>query len=124
MKQLYFGLNFVLFCTMIFIKLLTCKTNFRNVSVAGWVTSCGAKYKRGALVARNVYHAAFLPKFGKIETVFLVQRFIYFEVSLYNTVQLNEILRSHEVTESLYIVELKSSFSDEKNISGEIRDTL
>ena len=98
--------------------------NFRSVSVAGWVTSCGTKYERGALVARNVYHATFLPKFGKIETVFLVQRFIYFEVSLYNTVQLNEILRSHEATESLYIVELKSSFSDEKNISGEIRDTL
>ena len=98
--------------------------NFRGVSVAGWVTSCGKKCKRGALVACNVYHATFLPKFGEIETVFLDQLFIYFEVSLYNTVQLNEILQSYEITESLYIVELKSSFSHEKNISGEIGDTL
>ena len=73
----------------------------RSVYVASWVTSYGTKYKRGAIVAYDVYHATFLPKFGKIETVFLIHGFIYLEVFLHNTVQLNEMLQGYEITESL-----------------------
>lgn len=48
----------------------------RSVYVAHWVTSHGTKYTRGALVADDVDHETFLPKFGKIKTVFLIHGFI------------------------------------------------
>ena len=72
----------------------------RSVCVASWVTSYGTKYKRGALAAYDVDHATFLPKFGKRDTGFLIHGFIYFEVFIYNTVQLSEMLQSYEMTES------------------------
>ena len=66
----------------------------RSVYVGSWIISYGKKCKR-------VAHAAFLSKFGKTETVFLIHGFMYFKVLLNNTVKLNEMLQSNEITKSL-----------------------
>ena len=73
----------------------------RSVYVASWITSYGKKCKRVARVPYDVGHAAFLSKFGKTETVFLIHGFMYFKVLLNNTVKLNEMLQSNKITESL-----------------------
>lgn len=46
-----------------------------------------------ALVAYDVNHATFVPKFGRLQTLFLI----------YDFIQLNEMLQSYEITKSLII---------------------
>ena len=73
----------------------------RNVYAVSWVIRYGTKYKRGATVAYGVDHETLLPSFGKIETVFLIHGFVYFEIYLYNTIRLNETFQSYETTQNL-----------------------
>ena len=68
----------------------------RSVYVASWITNYGKKKcKRVALVPYDVGHVTFLPKFGKIETVFLIHGFMYFKVFLNYTFKLNDMLQSY-----------------------------
>ena len=61
----------------------------------------GKKCKRVALVPYDVGHATLLSKLGKIESTFLIHGFMYLKVFLNNTVKLNDMLQSYEITESL-----------------------
>ena len=46
-----------------------------------------------ALVTYDANHATFVPKFGRLQTLFLI----------YDFIQLNEMLQSYEITKSLII---------------------
>ena len=91
---------------MITIKLLICKTSLMKMGfflellwevcmlLAG-SPIMEKKCKRVALVPYDVGHVTFLPKFGKIETVFLIHGFMYFKVFLNYTFKLNDMLQSY-----------------------------
>ena len=57
----------------------------KSVYVVSWDACFATKYKNKAILAYDADPAALLPKFGKIESIYQVLGFIYFELTKFNT---------------------------------------
>ena len=57
----------------------------KSAYVVSWVACFRAKYKSKAILANDTDPATPLPKFGKIERIFQVLGFVYFELTEFNT---------------------------------------
>ena len=66
---------------------------------ASWVVNHGRKYKTSAIVSIRIEQNQRLPSFGKICEIFIIHEFLYFEVTLFETVRFNYIFQSYEVKE-------------------------
>ena len=72
---------------------------FENDYKVSWVVNYGTKYKKSVIVSIGIEQNQRLPSFGKICDIFIIHEFLYFEVTLFETVRFNDIFQLYEVKE-------------------------
>ena len=77
------------------------EVTLKSVYVVSWVACFGTKYKSKAVLAYDADPATLLPKFGKIEMIYQVLGFIYFELTKFNTEGFSKTFQSYEIYENI-----------------------
>ena len=73
----------------------------KSVYVVSWNSCFGTKYKSKALLTFDADPATLLPEFGKIERIYQVLGFIYFELTKFNTEGFSKTFQSYEICENI-----------------------
>ena len=71
----------------------------KSVYVVPWVDCFGTKYKRKAILAYDADPATLLPKFRKIESIYQIFGFIYFELTKFNPEGFSKTFQWYEIHE-------------------------